>query len=82
MRVQRHHHNRPGVFSGRGSRIYDRVARTLMRNLYSRIADDLVARCPTALRFSTWAPALECWCRNWPGAGPIFASSESISPRT
>lgn len=46
MRVQRHHHNRPGVFSGRGSRIYDRVARTLMRNLYSRIADDLVDSLP------------------------------------
>ena len=41
MRVH-HHGNCPGVFSGRGSRIYDRVARTLLRGLYSRIADDLV----------------------------------------
>ena len=41
MRVH-HHRNCPGVFSGRGSRIYDRVARTLLHGLYSRIADDLV----------------------------------------
>ncbi|WP_194163490.1 class I SAM-dependent methyltransferase [Mycolicibacterium sp. P1-5] len=41
MRVH-HHGNCPGVFSGRGSRIYDRVARTLLRRLYARIAEDLV----------------------------------------
>lgn len=41
MRVH-HHRNCPGVFSGRGSRIYDAVARTVLRGLYSRIADDLV----------------------------------------
>jgi ubiquinone/menaquinone biosynthesis C-methylase UbiE len=45
MRVH-HHGNCPGVFSGRGSRIYDRVARTLLRGLYSRIADDLVDALP------------------------------------
>ncbi|WP_052960155.1 class I SAM-dependent methyltransferase [Mycobacterium sp. EPa45] len=41
MRVH-HHGNCPGVFSGRGSRIYDLVARKLLRGLYERIADDLV----------------------------------------
>ena len=41
MRVH-HHRNCPGVFSGRGSRIYDRTARTLLRGVYARIADDLV----------------------------------------
>ncbi len=42
MRVH-HHRNLPGVFAGRGSRIYDRTARTLLRGgLYARIADDLV----------------------------------------
>lgn len=46
MRVRHHQHNCPGVFSGRGSRIYDRAARTLMRGLYSRIADDLVDALP------------------------------------
>ncbi|MBI3692256.1 MAG: hypothetical protein HY239_16785, partial [Mycolicibacterium aromaticivorans] len=41
MRVH-HHRNCPGVFAGRGSRIYDKTARTLLRGLYARIADDLV----------------------------------------
>jgi len=41
MRVH-HHRNCPGVFAGRGSRIYDRTARTLLRGLNARIADDLV----------------------------------------
>lgn len=42
MRAHHHHANLPGVFSGRGSRIYDAVARTVLRGLYARIADDLV----------------------------------------
>lgn len=43
MKVHQHHHrNCPGIFSGRGSRIYDTVARGLLRGLYARIADDLV----------------------------------------
>jgi ubiquinone/menaquinone biosynthesis C-methylase UbiE len=43
-----HHHigNVPAMFEGRGSRIYDFVARRLMRGLYSRIADDLVEVIP------------------------------------
>ncbi|WP_161976327.1 class I SAM-dependent methyltransferase [Mycolicibacterium sp. CH28] len=45
MRVH-HHRNCPGVFSGRGSRVYDWAARTLLPGLYSRIADDLVEVLP------------------------------------
>ncbi len=45
MRVH-HHRNCPGVFAGRGSRIYDKTARTLLRGLYARIADDLVEVLP------------------------------------
>lgn len=63
MRVHRHQHNCPGVFSGRGSRIYDRAARTLMRGLYSRIADDLVDVLPDGadvLDVGTGPGALVC----------------------
>lgn len=35
------HGNRPGVFQGRGSRIYDFVARKPMRGLYRRVAKDI-----------------------------------------
>lgn len=40
------HGNRPALFSGRGSRLYDFTARRLVRRLYRRIADDLVNALP------------------------------------
>ena len=36
------HGNRPAFFEGRASRVYDFMARRLLRGLYRRIADDLV----------------------------------------
>jgi ubiquinone/menaquinone biosynthesis C-methylase UbiE len=43
-----HHHigNRPALFEGRASRVYDFAARRLLRGLYRRIADDLVEVVP------------------------------------
>jgi ubiquinone/menaquinone biosynthesis C-methylase UbiE len=41
MRTQVHG-NRPALFEGRASRVYDFMARRLLRGLYRRIADDLV----------------------------------------
>ena len=35
------HGNRPAFFEGRASRVYDFMARRLLRGLYRRIADDL-----------------------------------------
>lgn len=40
------HGNRPALFEGRGSSVYDFVARRLIRRLYRRIADDLVTVLP------------------------------------
>ena len=40
------HGNRPALFEGRGSRIYDFAARRVLRRLYRRIADDLVGFLP------------------------------------
>ena len=40
------HGNRPALFSGRGSRVYDVVARRVLRRLYRRIADDLATVIP------------------------------------
>jgi ubiquinone/menaquinone biosynthesis C-methylase UbiE len=40
------HGNCPALFEGRGSRVYDVVARRLVRGLYRRIADDLVEAVP------------------------------------
>ncbi|MEY9212800.1 class I SAM-dependent methyltransferase [Thermobifida halotolerans] len=38
--------NAPTLFQGRGSRIYDRVARWALRGLYRRIAEDVAALAP------------------------------------
>jgi ubiquinone/menaquinone biosynthesis C-methylase UbiE len=40
------HGNCPAFFEGRASRVYDFVARRLLRGLYRRIADDLVDAVP------------------------------------
>lgn len=40
------HGNRPAMFEGRGSRVYDFLARRPLRGLYRRIADDLVETVP------------------------------------
>jgi ubiquinone/menaquinone biosynthesis C-methylase UbiE len=40
------HHNMPRVFQGRGSRIYDVIARRLLRGLYRRLADDVADAAP------------------------------------
>jgi ubiquinone/menaquinone biosynthesis C-methylase UbiE len=40
------HRNIPGAFHGRSSRVYDRVARRLVRPLYRRLADDIAAVAP------------------------------------
>jgi ubiquinone/menaquinone biosynthesis C-methylase UbiE len=40
------HGNLPDLFEGRGSRVYDFVARRVVRRLYRRIADDLVNTVP------------------------------------
>lgn len=47
MRLHVSHRNRPGVFEGRSSRVYDFVARRLLRAFYRRIAADLAASIPT-----------------------------------
>ena len=38
--------NCPALFSGRSSRVYDFLARRVLRRLYRHIADDLVAELP------------------------------------
>jgi ubiquinone/menaquinone biosynthesis C-methylase UbiE len=40
------HRNRPGAFEGRGSRIYDVMARRLLRRVYRRLADELAGVAP------------------------------------
>jgi ubiquinone/menaquinone biosynthesis C-methylase UbiE len=40
------HGNRPDLFQGRGSRIYNLAARWLLRGLYRRFADDIAADAP------------------------------------
>jgi ubiquinone/menaquinone biosynthesis C-methylase UbiE len=40
------HRNRPGVFEGRSSRVYDFAARRLLRGFYRRIATDLASSIP------------------------------------
>jgi len=42
------HHNVPKAFEGRGSRIYDIVARRLLRGVYRRLADDVARVAPPA----------------------------------
>ena len=44
--VHRRRRNLPGVFEGRSSRVYDVVARRLIRGFYRRIADDVAATAP------------------------------------
>ncbi len=41
-----HHHNRPGAFAGRSSRLYDLMARRLLRGVYRRLAADVAASTP------------------------------------
>ncbi|HYU84569.1 MAG TPA: class I SAM-dependent methyltransferase [Kribbellaceae bacterium] len=41
-----HHHNMPRVFEGRGSRVYDLAARTLLRGVYRRLAADIAGAAP------------------------------------
>lgn len=40
------HRNTPQAFEGRASRVYDVVARRLLRRVYRRLADDLVGAVP------------------------------------
>lgn len=47
MRLHVPHRNRPGVFLGRSSRLYDFAARRLLRGFYRRIAADLAPSIPT-----------------------------------
>jgi ubiquinone/menaquinone biosynthesis C-methylase UbiE len=42
------HGNVPKAFEGRGSRIYDVVARRLLRGVYRRLADDVAGSAPQA----------------------------------
>jgi ubiquinone/menaquinone biosynthesis C-methylase UbiE len=44
------HGNRPRVFSGRSSRVYDFAARWLFRGFYRRIARDIAASAPDGAR--------------------------------
>src|SRR5512139_3800403 len=45
--MHRHHHrNRPAAFAGRSSRVYDLVARRLLRGVYRRLANDVAASTP------------------------------------
>jgi ubiquinone/menaquinone biosynthesis C-methylase UbiE len=50
MHVPAHtfHRNVPKIFEGRGSRIYDVLARRLLRGFYRRLADDLAGVAPQA----------------------------------
>lgn len=48
MPLHRSHRNMPRVFRGRGSRIYDLVARRLLRGVYRRLADDVAGDAPQA----------------------------------
>jgi ubiquinone/menaquinone biosynthesis C-methylase UbiE len=43
---KRLHGNRPAVFQGRASRIYDVMARRLLRGVYRRLADDIADAAP------------------------------------
>ena len=51
------HGNRPAFFEGRASRFYDFVARRPLRDLYRRIADDLVVAILEVPRCSMSEPA-------------------------
>ncbi|NYH52271.1 ubiquinone/menaquinone biosynthesis C-methylase UbiE [Nocardiopsis arvandica] len=43
---QVHHGNMPGLFEGRAGRVYDLVARRLLRGVYARFAEDLADAAP------------------------------------
>jgi ubiquinone/menaquinone biosynthesis C-methylase UbiE len=45
-----HHGNRPAFFRGRSSRVYDFMARRVLRRLYRRLAQDIAATVPTGAR--------------------------------
>src|SRR5690349_13856893 len=44
--MHRHHRNVPAAFSGRSSRVYDLVARRLLRRVYRRLALDVATSTP------------------------------------
>jgi ubiquinone/menaquinone biosynthesis C-methylase UbiE len=44
--VHKHPGDYPGLFSGHGSKVYDFVARRLVRGVYRRIADDIADAAP------------------------------------
>jgi len=45
--MHRHHHrNAPAAFTGRSSRVYDVLARRLLRGVYRRLAEDVAASTP------------------------------------
>src|SRR2546421_371341 len=46
LRLHGTHRNLPKAFAGRGSRIYDLVARRVLRGFYRRLADDVSATAP------------------------------------
>jgi ubiquinone/menaquinone biosynthesis C-methylase UbiE len=46
MMHHHHHRNRPHAFSGRSSRLYDLVARRLLRGVYRRLAADVSESTP------------------------------------
>src|SRR5262245_15224671 len=46
--MHRSRRNVPAIFEGRGSRVYDFVARRLMRGLYRRLAEDVANTAPRA----------------------------------
>lgn len=46
MHRTHHHRNAPGAFHGRSSKVYDFLARRLLRGFYRRLAADLAATVP------------------------------------
>ncbi len=44
--IHAHRRNTPAIFQGRGSRIYDVVARRLLRGVYRRLAEDIAKTAP------------------------------------
>ena len=44
--MHHHHRNLPGAFAGRSSRVYDVVARRLLRGVYRRLATDVASSTP------------------------------------
>ena len=72
----RHLHGQPG-FEGRGGRLYNRLAKSVLRSVYRRLAQDIAAAAPDGAIVLTSVPDPVCCLPNSPAYGETYGSSAS-----